>query len=152
MTGSRLQDEIQKRSFNLKKNIKELNKIISNLYNIERINNSENLQYIRKTVNDVNSAYKHLSNVEIVNKHKVISSETKEDVQKLYKITLSNIAVLEEFYKKKLSEKLINMGSEEHDVTRKNMDSLKFAYNYLKRLDTDMDIKTSDWDRIEKNF
>jgi hypothetical protein len=148
----RLRAEIHNKSLEVKKKIKELNNILSDLYNKQRSKQGSNLYEIKRTAEKVNSAAKHLSRVDTKQSTKLNEREDKEareDIAKLHKSTLTNILVLEEFYKDKLRKENKEGTSDDVEQLKKNLDSVKLAYNDLKRLDLKMNLRSKEWRELE---
>lgn len=131
-----LRMEIHKKSLEIKKKIKELNNILSHLYNQERESGNKNIYSIKRSTDKVSSASKHINNLSSSESKKLSGNLfSDEDINKVHRQTLNNIYKLQTFYKEKLSKEMLKEGSQEVNQLKRNIDSLRLASEDLKKLD-----------------
>lgn len=139
-------DEIKKQlndsKESIKRNIKNIQTVLGNLYlvNTKKINNK--LIFIKRGVDKANLANKYLSSLNLS-----YSVETNDlsDVKEALKETMLRISKLENILESKF--KSLKGNSDSTSNFRRDMDSLRLAYNCLKNLDTDMTLSVNDLDK-----
>lgn len=140
----RLKVEIHNKSLEIKKKIKELNLILSNLYNRERSLKNNNIYHLKRNAEKVSSAVKKLDNLDIRNLEENKSNDkrsSENEILKLHKNTLDNIKKLENIYKSKLSKDVWAGESQEVKRLKRDIDLLRLAYEDLRRLSPEYDLK-----------
>lgn len=133
----------------IKKSILDIQKVLGYLYqlNTQKINNK--LIFIKKGVDKVNLAQKHLSSLTLSFE---IENKDFSDVTDALKDAMKNVSKLEKLLESKGSE-LRRAGSSSQNTYnfRRDMDALHLAYNCLKNLDTDMSLEEKDLEKNELN-
>lgn len=143
--------ELHNKSVDVKNKIKELNNILSNLYNNQKRNFSKNIYDIKRTAEKVSSAVKHLNNLDLtVDESKASDKDFETKIREAHKGALKNILLLEDIYKEKLRKKVSVTGSVEIVKYKKNLDSLRLAYEDLKRMNLSFDNKLGEWEKYNE--
>ena len=144
----RLRLELHNKSLEIKKKIKELNNILDNLYNREKDQKSKDIFVLKRNVDKVGAANRLINNLHLSEEDKK-HNEDNEDIAKIHKDALSSISKLSNFYKEKLGKELWNVENNEVKNIKRNIDSLRMAYEEMKRLDFDTPLKSKNYKDIE---
>ena len=148
-----LRQEIHAKSLEIKNKIKDLNNILSKLYNSERDKQSKNVYFVRSSVSKVAAASKYLRNLDTkVKKDDAREDDIEDNISKLHKATVKNVLLLEEFYKSKLRKEIEKENSQNFKNIKQNLDSVRLAQKELKRLDPDMNLNSKDWRELANNL
>lgn len=131
----------------LKKSILHLQKVLGHLYqlNVKKLNNK--LIFIKKGVDKVNSAQRHLSSLKLS-----FEMENKDisEIKGALKEAVASVSKVEKLLEIKGGEiRRSSVNSTSIINFRRDMDELHLAYSCLKNLDTDMGLEEKDFDKNE---
>jgi len=153
MRNRGLQLSIEKMSYDIKKNLKELYNTMATLYERERRADSKKIYSIKRNVDKLESASKHLFAIGLSDRRQKNSSILdKGEVENLYKNATVSLGKLEDKLKLDLKIEKTEIATTKYSNIRNNLGRLKSAQNDLKRLDVTLGISNRDWKEIEKNY
>ena len=153
--GSNLERDIERKSQQLKRGIKELQSIIGRVYTSARQSNNNKLIFIKRNVDKLGAVAKHINSLDLKDLKEASNSKEStfiQEIEDIYKDTVSNIDKMQKLFKaQEAAEKKDSQYEGRFHVDQKNLDNLRLAHSNIRQMSLSSMMSRQDWKEIEKN-
>ena len=149
---SNLERDIQRKTQQIKKGIKELQDLLGRIFNHARKANNNKLIYIRRDTDKLNAVSNYLNNLELKDprEQKKESSFNKE-MSSLYNETVKNLSKMQELLRKQEAAEKKDLHYKGRFFSdQKNLDNLRLAHSTIRQVGIGLSMSKQDWNEIEK--
>jgi len=147
---SNLARDMERKAQILKKGVKELQDILTQVHEYAKKANNNKLIYIKRDVDKIKEASKYLHSLDLPNPKEVKTSSFDKDMEDLHKATLKSISKMQELYRKQeVAEKKDLHYNGKFFSNQKNLDNLRQAYSRISQMGSGLRLSKQDWNEIE---
>jgi len=149
--ASNLERDIHNKTLIIKKGIKDLRTILGQIYDSARRSNNKKLIFIKRDVDNLEAAFKCLSNLDFENPKETKTSSFEKEALDLHRDAINCISKLQKLYKnQEESEKKDLQYNGKFFSNQKNLDNLRLAYSRIREMSIGQRLSKQDWNEIEK--
>jgi len=152
---SNIERDIDRKTQLLKKGIKDLQQLLGRVYTSARQSNNNKLIFIKRNVDKLEVVSRHINNLELPDIRKANTSREStfiEEIENIYKETVSNIEKMQELLNKQAAEERKDTQYQGRLlVDQKNLDNLRLAHSSMRQMSVGTMLSRQDWKDLGKN-
>jgi len=151
--GNNIGRDLENKANILKKGVKELQNILTQVHQAATKANNNKLIFIKRDVDKLKEASKFLNSIDLLQKEEDTQrkSSFEEEIAKLHESTLKSINKMQELYKKQeAAEKKDLHYNGRFFSNQKNLDNLRLAHSNISQMGVGFRMSKQDWNEIDE--